>query len=140
MSRELDYQRLKCGHRVHDVRLKLKEAWETKAEFEEALESVKELPDYEDLFALVSPLTMLLDSAIRKQVASLRDSGYEPCPENPMRFLYAPLGMYHCPACGCMVMAGMPHTPHDYGCWLGLEDPAALAEMDRELAGHESKE
>lgn len=36
-----------------------------------------------------------------------------PCPEDPRKFKGQPLGMYHCPDCGMMVIAGMKHgTPH----------------------------
>lgn len=33
----------------------------------------------------------------------------KPCPEQPMLLTGMPIGMYHCPACGMMVMAAMPH-------------------------------
>ena len=32
-----------------------------------------------------------------------------PCSEKPETLLGLPLGMYHCPDCGAMVMAGIPH-------------------------------
>lgn len=44
------------------------------------------------------------------------------CPEDPEMQRHAPIGMYHCPWCGCMVIAGRPHTAHDDGCFLGLDD------------------
>jgi len=31
------------------------------------------------------------------------------CPEDPLTLLGAPLGMYHCPYCGCMQVAGIRH-------------------------------
>lgn len=31
------------------------------------------------------------------------------CNEKPEKLLNAPIGMYHCPDCGAMVLAGMPH-------------------------------
>lgn len=31
------------------------------------------------------------------------------CAEKPEKLLGAPIGMYHCPDCGAMVLAGMPH-------------------------------
>jgi hypothetical protein len=40
------------------------------------------------------------------EVAELRDSG---CNENPEDLHKAPIGMYHCPECGVMLIAGMPH-------------------------------
>lgn len=33
-----------------------------------------------------------------------------PCPEDPVKLLGQPIGMYHCPHCGIMVIAGLPHT------------------------------
>ena len=33
----------------------------------------------------------------------------KPCPENPLLLTGMPIGQYHCPACGMMVMAAMPH-------------------------------
>lgn len=44
------------------------------------------------------------------------------CPENPKRLLGMPIGMYHCPSCGCMAIAGIDGHPHDLFCWLGLWD------------------
>jgi hypothetical protein len=31
------------------------------------------------------------------------------CAEKPERLAGAPLGQYHCPDCGAMVLAGLPH-------------------------------
>ena len=31
------------------------------------------------------------------------------CDEKPEALLGQPIGMYHCPDCGAMVMAGIPH-------------------------------
>lgn len=44
------------------------------------------------------------------------------CPESPERLAGMPLGMYHCPHCGCMQLAGIEHLPHELSCWLGLWD------------------
>lgn len=44
------------------------------------------------------------------------------CPERPELLAGQPIGQYHCPSCGCMVVAGIPHLPHDDGCWLGLDE------------------
>lgn len=33
------------------------------------------------------------------------------CDEKPEVFIGQPLGQYHCPDCGAMVMAGWPHPP-----------------------------
>ena len=34
-----------------------------------------------------------------------------PCNEKPEALKGAPLGMYHCPDCGAMVLAGIEHPP-----------------------------
>ncbi len=31
------------------------------------------------------------------------------CPYDPTEMAGAPLGMFHCPECGCLVLAGVPH-------------------------------
>lgn len=41
-------------------------------------------------------------------VDELFDSG---CNEKPELLVGVPLGMYHCPDCGAMVLAGIPHPP-----------------------------
>ena len=33
----------------------------------------------------------------------------KPCPEDPRALLGQPIGMYHCPVCGMMQLAGMEH-------------------------------
>ena len=33
------------------------------------------------------------------------------CPEKPELLRGAPIGMYHCPCCGVMVLAGVGHPP-----------------------------
>jgi len=37
------------------------------------------------------------------------------CEEDPVRLKGQPIGMYHCPLCGEMCLAGVPH-PHRYDC------------------------
>ncbi len=32
------------------------------------------------------------------------------CPHDPMTMMGQPIGMYHCPGCGDMQVAGFPHT------------------------------
>lgn len=44
------------------------------------------------------------------------------CPENPARLRGLPIGMYHCPFCGCMTIAGIDAHPHELGCLVGLWD------------------
>lgn len=36
-----------------------------------------------------------------------------PWPWDPQQLVGAPMGQYHCPYCGAMVLAGLPHI--DYG-------------------------
>lgn len=45
------------------------------------------------------------------------------CPEDPARLRGMPIGMYHCPQCGCMVIAGLDGHPHEECCFLGLWEP-----------------
>lgn len=33
----------------------------------------------------------------------------KPCPEDPIALTGEPIGMYHCPYCGIMCLAAMPH-------------------------------
>lgn len=33
----------------------------------------------------------------------------KPCPENPVLLAGCPIGQYHCPYCGMMVLAAIPH-------------------------------
>lgn len=35
------------------------------------------------------------------------------CPEKPEKLLGQPLGQYHCPCCGMMIVAGLPHPDPD---------------------------
>jgi hypothetical protein len=59
-------------------------------------------------------ITTILDSALHA-IENLIDWGeYEgkkrlPCPEQSVMLAGAPLGQYHCPFCGMMILAGMPH-------------------------------
>lgn len=36
------------------------------------------------------------------------------CEEKPEKLLNSPIGQYHCPNCGAMVLAGLPHPDL---CW-----------------------
>lgn len=40
------------------------------------------------------------------------------CPEDPVALLGLPLGMYHCPECGCMQVAGTEHVCDAQDCLL----------------------
>ena len=35
------------------------------------------------------------------------------CPYDPMLLKGAPIGMFHCPECGEMILAGVPHINYD---------------------------
>jgi hypothetical protein len=54
----------------------------------------------------------------------------KPCPEDPVLLLGMPIGMYHCPVCGEMQMAGMMHLPPepDYEGMFGQAWPAGYEE------------
>lgn len=45
------------------------------------------------------------------------DKQQKKCRFDPMapQYIGAPIGMFHCPLCGEMVLAGMPHP--DYSAW-----------------------
>jgi hypothetical protein len=50
----------------------------------------------------------------RRPVASTDWGEYQgkkrlPCPEDPLLLRGQPIGQYHCPYCGMMVVAGFPH-------------------------------
>jgi hypothetical protein len=49
----------------------------------------------------------------------------KPCPEKPEDLLGQAIGMYHCPYCGEMQLAGMQHLPpdDDYEGVMGYEWP-----------------
>ena len=39
------------------------------------------------------------------------------CPHDPMQLAGMPIGMYHCPECGEMIVAGIPHPQYrTFGC------------------------
>lgn len=66
----------------------------------------------------------VLDTALQIVEAGVEWGTWEgkrrkPCPENPVLLAGQPIGQYHCPACGMMVMAAMPHL-----------SPAAPKEQD----------
>lgn len=56
------------------------------------------------------------------------------CPERPHLFDGYPIGQYHCPYCGCMVLAGMEHLAHDPGCCLLPSIPEDEYLHDLEIA------
>ncbi|HLF13223.1 MAG TPA: hypothetical protein VJA26_18640 [Gammaproteobacteria bacterium] len=55
------------------------------------------------------------------------------CPHDPRALAGAPIGMYHCPECGEMVLAGLAHpTDEDYR----EEREAMQREYEREITGN----
>jgi len=56
-----------------------------------------------------------LDLSVRLDIsAPLNEMGERCCwPWDPQQLAGYPLGQYHCPYCGAMVVAGVPHL--DYG-------------------------
>ncbi len=62
------------------------------------------------------------------------------CPHDPSQRT-GPTGMYHCPDCGCMVLAGRPHG----ACWAEFDDECPYArpmttdekaELERVMSRH----
>ncbi len=44
------------------------------------------------------------------------------CPYDPNELVNLPIGMFHCPECGCMVIAGVSHPTCDIDeCEYGVE-------------------
>lgn len=53
----------------------------------------------------------------------------KPCPEQSMLLAGQPMGQYHCPICGMMLLAGLPHLPpEDYEAEYGEPWPAGYRE------------
>lgn len=48
---------------------------------------------------------------LQKQKEEMKEKG-TPCPHDPRTTMGA-IGMYHCPECGDMQLAGYPHISHD---------------------------
>lgn len=55
-----------------------------------------------------------LDLTVRLDISAPRNEEGERCPWpwDPQQLGGAPLGQYHCPYCGAMVMAGMDHLDY----------------------------
>lgn len=52
------------------------------------------------------------------------------CTYDPRPLLGAPMGMFHCPECGCMVLAGMEHGPCEEICWVNNPPPLVFIDGD----------
>jgi hypothetical protein len=55
-----------------------------------------------------------LDLSVRTDIeAPLNEAGERcPWPWEPQQLIGAPMGQYHCPYCGAMVLAGLPHLDY----------------------------
>lgn len=56
----------------------------------------------------------ILDSALAIVESQVKWGEWEgrkrkPCPENPVLLSGQPIGQYHCPVCGMMLLASLPH-------------------------------
>lgn len=51
------------------------------------------------------------------------------CTFDPSPLIGVPLGMFHCPSCGCMVVAGIEHGACENGC--EMQDDADRALWDQ---------
>lgn len=62
----------------------------------------------------------MLMSCIKQFLSiALWNSGLAKCSHDPRQYAGQAIGMYHCPECGCMVIAGVEHTPcMPESCWL----------------------
>jgi hypothetical protein len=77
-------------------------------------------------FASESTARCLIHCCEADQCGHIDHEGLKACPEDPVALAGMPIGQYHCPVCGCMAVAAVPHLQHDYGCLLGLDlGPAA---------------
>lgn len=59
-----------------------------------------------------------------------------PCPYDPRKLAGEPIGMFHCPLCGEMQLAGMEHLPPEVT-WEGpakTEGEARCREIESELS------
>lgn len=60
----------------------------------------------------------IIDSALNYIETMIEWGDYQgkkrkPCPEQPLLLTGQPIGQYHCPVCGMMLIAGVPHfSPH----------------------------
>lgn len=55
-----------------------------------------------------------LDLSVRLDITAPRNEEGERCPWpwEPQQLVNMPIGMYHCPYCGAMVIAGVPHPDY----------------------------
>ena len=55
------------------------------------------------------------------------------CSYDPRQYLGQPIGMYHCPECGEMVVAGLNHTEHSTDCAVFWARPDVQVELRGEV-------
>lgn len=56
----------------------------------------------------------IIDNLLKRVNAQIDWGSYDgrkrkPCPEQPLLLTGMPIGQYHCPVCGIMLLAAMPH-------------------------------
>ena len=82
------------------------------AAFGEASAPVKFLDDKIAETPAGEAAPVLVDEAQMLQLfAQLVAQARRACPHDPRALAGKPIGMYHCPDCGDMVIAGLPHDP-----------------------------
>ena len=65
------------------------------------------------------------NAATRRDWGEYQGRKRKPCPEDPLMLAGQPIGQYHCPYCGMMVLAGIPHLSpsapenQDPSYWMG---------------------
>ena len=59
-------------------------------------------------------MDLFLENAIQESLGLLEegDSQNKHCSHRPEEYLGQPIGMYHCPLCGQMVIAGLLHPQY----------------------------
>lgn len=78
----------------------------------------------------------ILDAALQYIEATITWGQFEgrkrkPCPEQSVLLAGQPLGQYHCPYCGMMLLAGVPHfAPDLYEAEYGQPWPPGYEEKD----------
>jgi hypothetical protein len=64
------------------------------------------------LFVFLALVATLSDGASGWSVPIGDDGRPCPMPLDPLLMFGQPLGMYHCPWCGSMILAGVPHVDY----------------------------
>lgn len=74
----------------------------------------QDLNEYDDLdnldFSIETPKKFpILCARCYVEVDSMDELFYSDCKEDPEKLSNSGVGMYHCPDCGTMILAGLPH-------------------------------